>query len=301
MAGSVTYPPEALPYPARAFVVESSDSVTLETHECTPYSAPALGRSDTACGGTLARELPFFPPMTTHPRDRINRAPDSEGDLLPRLVHDLKNPLSALVSFAEEIPGADESDRTDFCKRLVSNAHRAVQLLDEFALVSDLRSSRLAAHAGECDWGAVVSQAVADALLAANAARGRIVSNGSAEIACTDGLLLQRAVCGLVREALRRTCEQEPVTVEVRTDAEHAALRLTVPQSCDCRPGGFRFDPRSLGVELAWRVARMLGGALEFESAGAGVVATLCVPRMLPAPGAAPDHAVLVREAAADA
>ncbi len=243
--------------------------------------------------------------MTSTEANGSNWAGESERDLLARLVHDLKNPLSALVSFAEEIPAADEADRADFCKRLVSSAHRAVQVLDEFALVADLRSGRLEARAGECDWGAVVRRAVADATLAASGAGERIVSKTcAAETADTDALLLQRAVCGLLREVLRRTCEHEPVTVEGRADAESLIVRLAVPKSCGCRPGGLRLDSALPGVELARRVAALLGGALECDGGCGNAVVTLCVPRVLPA-SVAPDHgsngAALVGESVASA
>lgn len=254
-------------------------------------------------GGTgiaLARSL-----MTSTDANGSKCAAESERDLLARLVHDLKNPLSALLSFAEEIPAAEETDRADFCKRLVSNAHRAVQVLDEFALVSDLRSGRLEAHAGECDWGAVVSRGVADATVAASGAGERIASKTcAAEIADTDGLLLQRVVCGLLREVLRRTCEHERVTVEGRADAESLIVRVAVPQCCDCRPGGLHVDPGLLGVELARRVAALLGGVLECDSECGNAVVTLRVPRVLPASVAA-DHGsngpALIREAVASA
>ena len=90
--------------------------------------------------------------MTPTARGREPALPaDGQGELLDRLVHDLRNPLGVIAYFAEVVSCADESERAEMCERLRINAQRALHILEEFSLLAELRQGASKPAFEACD------------------------------------------------------------------------------------------------------------------------------------------------------
>lgn len=198
-------------------------------------------------------------------------------DLLPQLIHDLRNPLAVMLSFAEIIPATDEAERAEFCARLATNAQRALHVLEDYALLSDLRGGRVELQVGESAWLPLVSAAVEDA---------RVASGGTSSLACrgatpaivrADGERLHCALRCLVREMLHTIGNAGKVSVEVGSAAGEAVAEIAV----EFDPGVPFFsvlDGESLAVELARALAARHGGSFEIRTAPRSQVARLRLP-----------------------
>jgi signal transduction histidine kinase len=202
----------------------------------------------------------------------------SDGELLAQLIHDIKNPLGVMVSFAEEIPSAADEDRAQFCDRLVANARRALQVLDDFALLADLRREGNRLHETECEWDALIAEAVRDAAAATPAVAEVSGSAGSRPIR-GDPHRLRQAISALLRETLHRARRDDHVRLRIDADETSVALHVTVSGGGDTEPSGYPFDEETVAFELVRRVAKAHRGSLRFATRGEEAVATLRVPR----------------------
>jgi K+-sensing histidine kinase KdpD len=209
-------------------------------------------------------------------RMRVEAKRDA-GELLDQLIHDLKNPLGVMLSFAEEIPSATDEERSHFCDRLVANARRAVQVLDDFALLVDLRRAEFEIRKADCDWAALVEEALRDAADGERALRlGR---REDRETVHADAPRLRHAVVALARETAHRMRRDDAVRFDLDGDSSHAVLRVAVEGRHADDPDLYPFDVETVAFELARRVAVAHGGSLGFEARDGLSVATLSVPR----------------------
>jgi signal transduction histidine kinase len=192
-------------------------------------------------------------------------AADRDDSLLEQLVHDLRNPLGVIAYFAEALTEAPEAERPEMCERLRINAGRALHVLEEFALLADLRHGRARAASSA---NRVALATLIDDLTAQIAAEQGSIALESA--LATDLELpgdvhqWQRALRALLREAVRAA------SGGVRIDGERAVagpqLRISVPlrHDRDLRITA-SLDPGSLAVELMRRVAELYGGTLSVQ------------------------------------
>jgi signal transduction histidine kinase len=205
------------------------------------------------------------------------KAQRSDGELLDQLIHDLKNPLGVMLSFAEEIPNATDEERSHFCNRLVANARRAIQVLDDFALLVDLRREGIEIRKTECDWATLVEEALGEVVEADGLPRlGRRDGAGAVP---ADAHRLRHAVIALARETLHRVRRTDAVRFEVDGDCASAILRVAVEGHHADDPELYPFDVETVAFELTRRVAAAHGGRLDFEARDGAAVATLTLPR----------------------
>jgi signal transduction histidine kinase len=204
---------------------------------------------------------------------------DDATELVARLVHDLRNPIGVMLSFAEMIPESDEVDRADFCARLVCNAQRALHLLDDYSLLWDLGARRIEATLDDCAWPPLVRAAAEEARSDLAAPARRLVCIGEEPaLLRVDGGRLRQAVRSLVRDALRGVGSDGAVRVDIRADAGTALLEVAIDAD---RAGsrGLLLERDSLGASLARHVAVLHGGAFVLGEAGQGLIASLRLPR----------------------
>lgn len=204
---------------------------------------------------------------------------DEDAALLAQLVHDLRNPLGVIAYFAEVLPGADEAEKQDFAERLRLNARRALQVVEEFALLADLRHGRAAPDDAEWDARELLGEIIAEV----EALERR---PGAVRWDATEGARLRgdrgQLACAL-RGVLRETVRSSPGAAVVArlSDAEGCAvLTLTVPLRVDRDLEIVaRFDESALAVELARGVARLYGGTLSIEQRPGRATLALALPR----------------------
>lgn len=204
---------------------------------------------------------------------------DDDATLFAHLVHDLRNPLGIIAYFAEALPEATEGEKQEFTERLQLNAKRALQVVEEFALLAELRHER--AVPDDTDWdGRELLQEIISEVEALERRPGGVRWD------TTDGARLRGdrahlacAVRSILRETVRST-PGEPVVVRLSDEEGWAVLTVTVPLRVDRELGIIaRFDEAALPIELARGVAQLHGGTLSIEQRPGRATLALALPR----------------------
>ncbi len=207
------------------------------------------------------------------------RSSDGE-DLLSRLIHDLKNPLGVVLSYAEMLSGAGAAERDEFSVRLRVNAHRSIQVLDEFALLHDLRRGRLDCAAAECDWHDVVDGALEQLQPVLEGSLGRVKCERGAPVPIrADAWMLARALRCLLRESLRATRDDSLVRVVPRLCGASAELCLSTAAAREVgSEDQLLLDDQGLEIELMREVAALHGGTVSVSHDRAGMQVIVRLP-----------------------
>jgi signal transduction histidine kinase len=147
-----------------------------------------------------------------------------DSKLLARLVHDLRNPLGVIAYFADTLPAAAEIERPELCERLQINARRALQVVEEFTLLADLRHGRAVPDDAEVDGVGLLAELVTE--IEALERRAGCIRTVAAERARVRGdrTQLACAVRGILREAVRSSASG---SVQARLTDEDACAVLT--------------------------------------------------------------------------
>lgn len=219
--------------------------------------------------------------MSNRPRAPLSpeeAAHEEDAALFAQLVHDLRNPLGVISYFAEALPEAEEDEKQDFCDRLQLNARRALQVVEEFALLADLRHGRAVPDDAEWDGEALLAELVSEiealerrtGCVRWDANDGARVRGDRTQIAC--------ALRGVLREAVRSS---PGAVVQARlTDGDGCSvLALTVPLRVDRDLEIVsRLDEASLAIELARGVAALHGGTLTIEQRPGRATLAIALP-----------------------
>jgi len=214
---------------------------------------------------------------TSTPPGDLEREDDAA--LFAQLVHDLRNPLGVIAYFAEALPEAAEMERPELCERLQLNARRAMQVVEEFALLADLRHGRAVPDDTVWDGAALITELVAEIealerrrdCVALALDSGAQVRGGRAQLGC--------ALRGLLRETVRGG-SGGPVTVRLTDDDGCTVVSLTVPLRNDPQLEIVtRIDEASLTLELARGVAALYGGTFTVEQRPGRAALALALPR----------------------
>jgi len=200
-------------------------------------------------------------------------------DLLEHLVHDLRNPLGVIAYFAEAIPTAAEGERDELCERLRVNAQRALHVLEEFALLVDLRRGQSRPVAQPWDARELVEELATEAeMMERRQGQVRRMVDVPRPL-CVPRTHVACALRALLRETLRATAPEDGLDFTVRLDGRQALFQLTAPLRRDPELGTVaRLPTDSIEVELAERVARLHGGRCLIEQRSGRGVITLALP-----------------------
>ena len=210
---------------------------------------------------------------------RVDAPPARQEDLFDRLVHDLRNPLGVIAYFADAMANAAAAEHNELCVRLHVNARRALHVLEEFSLLSELRAGcDKAVH--ELGDIAELIEELASELEGMERRPGRIRRRVELQIPRrAPRVHLTAALRALLRVALRVSSGGGPVELSVREERGQVVMRIAVPLRTDPAIGvAVRLPTRGIEVELAERVAALHGGRYGVElGPGIGVM-TLAVP-----------------------
>lgn len=194
-------------------------------------------------------------------------------ELFERLVHDLRNPLGNLAFFAEALGEASAEERRDFCDRLQVNAARALQVLEELALLADLRAGRCVPSPTRCPLGELFER-VAGAVHAAHPGLLRWRSADAwapvapAHLAC--------ALRPLLRHALQVVDAAGSIELSAALRPGEVVIGLAVPRPA--RASARAAVPDALACELAGRIARLYGGVCEVRETHDGARILMTIP-----------------------
>jgi signal transduction histidine kinase len=234
-------------------------------------------------------------------RDRLMRANDLQDDLIQMITHELRNPLTLVMSYAQmtkraALDGTPESIPTYIGH--VERAGRTIQrLMDNLLQLSKLERSDLLPQPEPVQLASIVNQVVVDlAPLAKQKAQTLVVKPVEhAEAALAQPLLLRDALSNLVSNAVKYTPEGGEITVwgergvhgTVVLGVRDTGIGLSAEDQQRLFTKFFRSsDERvqrergtGLGLALTHTMMRRMGGRIDVESClGKGTTFRLTLP-----------------------
>jgi PAS domain S-box-containing protein len=211
-------------------------------------------------------------------RKRVDRM---RQDLVAMLSHDLKNPLTAVLGFAEilrEAP-ADDPQRDDFLARIEANAHSALSLAINFVDVSQIESGTLEPRAEPVFVNEIVEHVLRHQESRARVKQIRLETrlDRSRPMALLDRRLIDRIVANLVNNAIKFSPAKSHVLVATEVRDGIVAVRVQdqgpgIP--ADQRPklfqrfseiGDRRVDSTGLGLFIVKTLVDAQGGTVTAE------------------------------------
>lgn len=202
-----------------------------------------------------------------------------EEELFDRLVHDLRNPLGVIAYFADAVSDATAAERDEMYERLRVNAQRALHVLEEFSLLSELRHGRGKAGLEVCDVAELIHQLTAELELTERRpgwVRRRVevrtpLRVPRAHLAC--------ALRALLREALRAAAHEDVLELFAREEGPLVVFGLTASAGGHPSSQGATWLPTcGVELELAERVAALCGGRCSTEQDSGRSTVTLSLP-----------------------
>lgn len=221
------------------------------------------------------------------------------AELSAGLAHEVRNPIAALRSSAEQLQESPHADPDDaqLLDVVVREADRLNHLVSEFLSFARVSRLRVERH----DVGRLVREAVESVRAAAPHAHARIDVPDVRMGACIDADLFHRVLSNLVLNGLEHSPPGGQVLVRLRAEEEGWAEVQVHDQGAGVPPGlrerVFQpfFTTRSggtgLGLAIAARASGLMGGQLSVEGdEGEGSVFRFRFPAPAQPPYAAGDH-----------
>ena len=209
-------------------------------------------------------------------RDRRHARAD---EWIDRFVHDLRNPLGIVESFAEMLATASADERDELCERLRINARRALQVLEEFALLADLRRGCGPPQLEHWNAAAML-QELAREIEILERQPGRIRHSPCAPVAVhASRLHLTCALRVLLRDMLRASAPGGHLQLRLAMAGGAVQFELAASDlhgTSESKSGRRLIDP--IAIELARRVAARHRGRLTVARRGRSATVTLMVP-----------------------
>lgn len=225
-----------------------------------------------------------------------------KSGLLAHLSHELRNPLTSILGFAEimcdERIGLDAPERSLYNERIVAGCRHLVDLVEDLLDVARIESGRLELHRGPVDVGALVEEVTG--VLSGNAqAKGialEIARDPRITVVESDPVRLKQILYNFISNAVKFTSDGGRVVVLVDRWGDDG-FRLAVQDSgCGIRPEDLgrlfvefgQFGPApadgprgaGLGLALSKSIAELLGGTVGVESTpGVGSLFFVVFPR----------------------
>lgn len=222
--------------------------------------------------------------------DRLERAAETQRQLVEEASHELRTPLAVLATNADVVlahPAATVEDYREGLERSRAAAARLQATID--GLLTEARQRARTLDRRPADLVALVQGVVDEARVLAAGKEVEVMQRGPAEATCSlDGPTVRRAVANLLDNAVRHAPAGSTIEVDVeRTDAE---VRVVVTDHGPGIPADMqdqvfeRFwsaGGSGLGLPIARQVALAHRGDLTLRSpgpAGDGCVFTLSLP-----------------------
>jgi PAS domain S-box-containing protein len=219
-------------------------------------------------------------------RKRVDRM---RQDLVAMLSHDLKNPLTAVLGFAEILREAppDDPQRDDFLARIEANAHSALSLAINFVDASQIESGTLEPRVEPVFVNDIVEHVLRHQESRARVKQIRVETrlDRSRPMAMLDRRLIDRIVANLVNNAIKFSPAKSYVLVETAVRDGTVLVRVEdqgpgIP--ADQRPklfqrfseiGGRRVDSTGLGLFIVKTLVDAQGGTVvaQFPPSGGTV------------------------------
>ena len=227
-------------------------------------------------------------------RAALREADKAKDSFLAMLGHELRNPLSAIVTSAHVLrlskPGAQSAIQAhDVIER---QARHMTRLVEDLLDISRLATGKLTLHRERLDLGTLV-QRVAQTWIASSESRaGLLECECDSVLVDGDRARLEQILTNLLDNAEKFSAHSGPIQVRVSAGERDAVLQVIdrgqgiepedIASVFDAFVQGHQDFDRphggiGLGLTLARRFAQMHGGSIEAFSAGANQGATFTV------------------------
>ncbi len=239
--------------------------------------------------------LVFLKNQSMRDQSRLRSLVASKDEFIATVSHELRTPLTAVVGLAEELrerfDDFSRSEVDEFVRLLVAESADVAHIVEDLLVAARTDLGSLAMSIEEVDVGGAVHAAAGDApnvpvVWASEAGRDVTVR--------ADPLRLRQILRNLIANAVRYggptvrvvVAGGPEVTVEVRDDgpalrADERALIFEPYHGAPTAPG--RPGSVGLGLTVSRRLARLMGGDVEYHHDGAEAIFRLRLP-------AAPAH-----------
>jgi two-component system sensor histidine kinase KdpD len=225
----------------------------------------------------------------------LRRSDEIKTAVLRSVSHDLRSPLTAIVTAAEALasPALAAEDRTDLADGIVHESRRLSRLVEQLLDMSRLEAGTAQPREDWCSLEEVIRAAVEDT----NAAeRVKLAIAADLPLVRADATQLRRAVANLIDNALRYG-DDEPVSVRARVSGGRILMRVVdqgpgIPVTEQerifapfYRAPGSHGHGSGLGLAIVRGLVEANGGRVRVESlAGQGTsfVVELPLPTSMP-------------------
>ncbi|HVE78169.1 MAG TPA: PAS domain-containing sensor histidine kinase [Gemmatimonadaceae bacterium] len=221
--------------------------------------------------------------------DEAQAASLAKSTFLATMSHELRTPITALTGYGElltdEILGPLNAEQTDIVERMCSVTHHLSGIIEELLTYSSLEAGREKVRPADTDVAEVMLavQTVIEPIARQKGLRYRHALAGGPLIVRTDADKVRQILVNLAGNAVKFT---EAGEVSVTAERGPEAIRFAV---CDTGIGIARDDQQrlfqpfaqldatltrrhggtGLGLYISQRLARLLGGRIDVESAPA--------------------------------
>ncbi|MCC7123478.1 MAG: HAMP domain-containing histidine kinase [Acidobacteria bacterium] len=233
---------------------------------------------------------------------QAQRALAAKSDFLAKLTHELKNPLNAAIGYSELlIENSDDSNpqRLEDMHGIRRAGHRLLVLIDNLLELSRLEAGKADLRVEDVDLAGCIERAVfASRPLIEAGGNALVLHNVAGETITCDRQRLERIVEGLLSNAARFT-QNGRITVSVSMQGRDWSVSIEDtgvgigPERIETlfdtigtsgAETSSKYDDKvRLGLPLAYRYCRLMGGTLVVESEpGRGCRAVVRLPRRSP-------------------
>jgi signal transduction histidine kinase len=252
--------------------------------------------------GELEREIGHHQATERRLRDataQARRALAAKADFLAKMSHELKNPLNAVIGYSEIL--IEDSDETDLQKRrdldtIRSAGHQLLVLIDTLLELSRLEAGKAELRVAEFELAVFVERMVSQSAAAIAASGNELILQALpvGQMSC-DMQKLERVVEGLLSNAAKftqngritvsasiqdNTCTVSIEDTGVGIGPERMAHLFETMGTSDDETSSKYDDDVRLGLPLAYRYCRLMGGQLSVESRlGQGSTVTVLLPQ----------------------
>jgi two-component system sensor histidine kinase KdpD len=226
----------------------------------------------------------------------LRRSDDIKTAVLRAVSHDLRSPVTAIVTSAEALasPALDGTEREELAAGITAEGARLARLIDKLLELSRLEAGAAPPRQDWCAVGEVLDEAVTSSGIRPD--QVKLVVDRDLPLILADPVQLERAFANLLENAARHSAG-EPISVRARVSGGRLLVRI-VDRGPGIAPGEQEriFEPfvrgereaggSGLGLAIVRGFVEANGGRVHVESLpgqGASFVVELPLPNPVPA------------------